>query len=155
MPRPHPAATPCDRCNSPRWIDRLPAGRHVIKLVGDKTGDLKGGDHAERGFLMVGASPLTVWVGSTRYIFPPGRDVLVGRGTHCDIPLDRLRPLDPETGSRSSPDLLLRFTGTHWVAIDRGRDGMFVNGARMATVDIRDGQAITVGHPQRGPRLLF
>jgi ABC-type multidrug transport system ATPase subunit len=124
-------------------------------LVGEKPGDLKGGGHAERGFLMVGASPLTVWLGSTKYVFPPGRDVIVGCGKHCDIPLDRLGPHDHETGWRSSPDLLLRFTGTHWVAIDRGRDGMFVNGARMATVDIHDGQAITIGHPERGPRLQF
>jgi hypothetical protein len=50
---------------------------------------------------------------------------------------------------------VLRFTGTHWVAIDRSPNGIFVNGARMSTVDIRNGQAITIGDPQRGPRLIF
>ena len=42
-----------------------------------------------------------------------------------------------------------------WVAIDNSRNGFFVNGARLSTVDIRDGQAITIGDPQRGPRLVF
>ena len=36
------------------------------------------------------ASPLTVWVGSMRYVFAPGRDVVVGYGRGCDIPLERL-----------------------------------------------------------------
>ena len=35
------------------------------------------------------ASPLTVWVGPMRYVFAPGRDVVVGYGPGCDIPLDR------------------------------------------------------------------
>jgi ABC transport system ATP-binding/permease protein len=99
------------------------------------------------------ATPLTVWVGPMRYVFHPGRDVIVGYGSQCDIPLDRLNPA--ATSQTARPDLVLRFTGTHWVAIDRGRNGIFVDGARMSTVDIRDGQAITIGDPQRGPRLIF
>jgi ABC transport system ATP-binding/permease protein len=96
------------------------------------------------------ASPLTVWVGPMRYIFHPGRDVIVGYGSQCDIPLNPAAMSQP-----ALPDLVLRFTGTHWVAIARSPNGIFVNGARMSTVDIRNGQAITIGDPQRGPRLIF
>ncbi|MCV7089568.1 hypothetical protein, partial [Mycobacterium interjectum] len=32
---------------------------------------------------------------------------------------------------------------------------MYVNGARVSTVDLHSGQAITIGDPQRGPRLVF
>ena len=99
------------------------------------------------------ATPLTVWVGPIRYVLHPGRDVIVGRGSQCDIPLDR--PSPATTSQTARPDLVLRFTGTHWVAIDRSPNGIFVNGARMSTVDIRNGQAITIGDPQRGPRLIF
>ncbi|WP_246540794.1 ABC transporter permease [Mycobacterium spongiae] len=53
------------------------------------------------------------------------------------------------------PDVLLRFTSAGWMAIDSGHTGIFVDGARVSTVDIRDGQAIIVGDPQRGPRLIF
>ena len=34
------------------------------------------------------AFPLTVLVGSIRYVFAPGRDVTVGYGKEWDIPLD-------------------------------------------------------------------
>jgi ABC transport system ATP-binding/permease protein len=99
------------------------------------------------------ASPLTVWVGTARYVFHPGRDVIVGYGGRCDIPLDRVWNAAPTP--QTDADLVLRFTGTHWVAIDRSPNGFFVDGARMSAVDIRDGQAITIGDPQRGPRLIF
>ncbi|BBZ40406.1 ATP-binding cassette domain-containing protein [Mycobacterium conspicuum] len=100
----------------------------------------------------VPASPLTVWVGPTRYDFRPGnRDIIVGFGSQCDIPLDS--PGAPASLAR--PVLALRFTGTHWVAIDQSPDGIFVDGARVSMIDIRDGQAITVGDPRRGPRLIL
>ncbi len=103
------------------------------------------------------ASPLTVWVGPMRYVFHPGRDVVVGYGSQCDIPLDR--PGNRAATSQTArPVLVLRFSGTHWVAIDRSPDGifgMFVDGARVSTIDIRDGQAIRIGDPQRGPRLIL
>jgi ABC-type multidrug transport system ATPase subunit len=85
-----------------------------------------------------------------RYVFPPGRDVIVGYGNRCDIRLDRLAPVD-----QLIPDLLLRFVGTHWVAIDRSRNGIFVDGVRLSAVDIHEGQTIAIGDPQRGPRLTF
>ncbi len=100
------------------------------------------------------ASPLTVWVGSVRYVFAPGRDVIVGYGPGCDLPLERLaNATQPPPAPRA--DVVLRFTGTHWVAIDLSHNGIFVNGSRVSTVEIRDGQAITIGDPQRGPRLVF
>ncbi len=98
------------------------------------------------------AAPLTVWVGPTRYVFPPGRDVLVGRGRGIDIPLDRPGGGGPPT---PQPEVVLRFTGSHWVAIDNSPRGMYVNGSRVSAVDLHSGQAITLGDPQRGPRLVF
>src|SRR5271165_6175486 len=90
------------------------------------------------------ASPLTVWVGSMRYVFAPGRDVLVGYGRGVDIPLERLGNAAPPPPA-PRPDVVLRFTGTQWVAIDRSPRGIFVDGSRVSTVDIRDGQAISIG----------
>ncbi|WP_244168050.1 ATP-binding cassette domain-containing protein [Mycobacterium paraffinicum] len=49
----------------------------------------------------------------------------------------------------------MRFAGTQWVAIDLSHNGIFVDGARASTVTIRNGQAISIGDPQRGPRLVF
>ena len=100
------------------------------------------------------ASPLTVWVGSMRYVFPPGPDVVVGSGGKCQIRLDL--PRNPAAKPQPPQQhVVLRFADTHWVAIDRSRDGIFVDGARVSTVDIRDGLAITIGDPRRGPRLVF
>ncbi|WP_369692935.1 FHA domain-containing protein, partial [Mycobacterium montefiorense] len=100
------------------------------------------------------ASPLTVFVGSVKYVFAPGRDVIVAYGDWCDIPLDRLGFAAPPPPI-PQPDLLLRFAGTRWVAVDRSRTGIFVDGVRVPTLDIRDGQTIALGDPQRGPRLVF
>ncbi|MGB9226266.1 hypothetical protein, partial [Mycobacterium sp.] len=68
-----------------------------------------------------------------RYVFPPSRDVVVGFGRECDIRLDRPGPADRQAVQQPDPDLVLRFVGTHWVAIDRSRSGVFVDGARMLT----------------------
>ena len=100
------------------------------------------------------ASPLTVWVGSMRYVFVPGRDVIVGYGPGCDIPLEQLGTAGPPPQTPRA-DVVLRFVGTHWVAIGRSPNGIFVNGFRVPAVDIHDGQAITIDDPQRGPRLVF
>ncbi|WP_174237106.1 ABC transporter permease [Mycobacterium basiliense] len=85
-----------------------------------------------------------------RYIFAPGRDLSVGYGSQYDVRLDH-----PGDARWPVSDLLLRFIGTHWVVIDRGRSGIFVDGARVSAVDIRDGQTITIGDPHNGPRLTF
>ncbi|MFV8320762.1 ABC transporter permease [Mycobacterium sp. 23] len=97
-------------------------------------------------------SPLTVWVGSVRYVFAPGRDVIVGHGGHCDVRLD---PDGPGLDGEPVPDVVLRFAGTHWLAVDQSHRGLFLDGMRMSTIDIRDGQTIAIGDPQRGPRLSF
>jgi FHA domain len=100
------------------------------------------------------ASPLTVWIGPARYVFGPGRDVIVGYGPGCDIALERFaNPAQPLPPPR--PDVVLRFTGTRWVAIDLSHNGIFVSGTRVPTVEIGDGLGITIGDPQRGPRLTF
>jgi ABC transport system ATP-binding/permease protein len=98
------------------------------------------------------ASPLTVLVGSMRYVFAPGRDVTVGYGKGFDVPLDRPGNAPSPT---PRPDVVLRFAGNQWVAIDSSPGGIFVEGYRVSTVNIRDGQAITIGDPHRGPRLIF
>ncbi|OBI45604.1 ATP-binding cassette domain-containing protein [Mycobacterium colombiense] len=97
---------------------------------------------------------LTVWAGPTRYVFTPGRDVIVGYGPGCDIPLAHLgNPPQPPPAPRV--DVILRFTGTHWVAIDLSRRGIFAGGSRVPTLEIRDGLGISIGDPQQGPRLVF
>lgn len=101
----------------------------------------------------VPASPLTVWAGPSRYVFSPGRDVLVGYGPGCDIPLARLG--SPAPPPAPHPDVVLRFTGAQWVAIDLSHRGIFLDGFRVPTVEIRDGLGITIGDPQHGPRLIF
>lgn len=102
----------------------------------------------------VPASPLTVWAGSSRYVFAPGRDVIVGYGPGCDIPLEPLGSPTPPPPT-PHPDVVLRFSGAHWAAIDLSHRGIFVDGSRVPTVEIRDGLAITIGDPRHGPRLVF
>ncbi|KAA1251737.1 ATP-binding cassette domain-containing protein [Mycobacterium simiae] len=85
-----------------------------------------------------------------RYVFAPGRDVLVGRSNQFDIHLSHPGPADQPT-----PDVVLRSMGTHWVAIDGSGNGIFVGGARLSAIDILDGQTIAIGDPQHGPRLTF
>lgn len=92
-------------------------------------------------------SPLTVWLGSTSYTFAAGRDVTVGRDSGCDIALDYMYT--------SRTHLVLRFDDTQWTAIDRSRNGIYLDGVRVSTVNIRDGQTIAVADPHRGPRLVF
>lgn len=87
-----------------------------------------------------------------RYVFAPGRDVIVGHGGHCDVRLD---PDGPGPQSHPGPDVVLRFAGTHWLAVDQSQQGLFLDGVRMSTIDIRDGQTIAIGDPQHGPRLRF
>lgn len=101
------------------------------------------------------ASPLTVWVGSLRYVFEPGRDVVVGHGGHCDIRLDRPGLIRPDLAPRPVPDVLLRFAGGHWFAVDQSKHGLYVDGGQMSTVTIHDGQTIAIGDPEHGPRLTF
>ncbi|MEB4209457.1 ATP-binding cassette domain-containing protein [Mycobacterium sp. 94-17] len=97
---------------------------------------------------------LTVWAGPTKYVFAPGRDVLVGYGPGADIPLERLAdPTQPAPAPRI--DVILRFTGTQWVAIDLSRRGIFAGRSRIPTLEIHDGLGIALGDDRHGPRLFF
>src|SRR5690242_3762875 len=82
--------------------------------------------------------------GSTR-TFAAGNDVVIGRDLRADVRI--AHPLI------SRAHLVLRFDQGRWVAIDNGSlNGMFVNGRRVPTADIHDGQAINIGNPD-GPQL--
>ncbi|WP_102142220.1 FHA domain-containing protein [Mycobacterium hubeiense] len=84
--------------------------------------------------------------GSTR-TFAAGNDVVIGRDLRADVRI--AHPLI------SRAHLVLRFDQGRWVAIDNGSlNGMFVNGRRVPSVDIADGQVINIGNPD-GPRLSF
>lgn len=90
---------------------------------------------------------LTVrYEGSTR-TFAPGNDVVIGRDLRADVRI--AHPLI------SRAHLVLRFDQGRWVAIDNGSlNGMFVNGRRVPSVDIQDGQTINIGNPD-GPQISF
>ncbi|MDY6999814.1 MAG: FHA domain-containing protein, partial [Actinomycetota bacterium] len=84
--------------------------------------------------------------GSTR-TFAAGNDVVVGRDLRADVRI--AHPLI------SRAHLLLRFDQGRWIAVDNGSlNGMFVNGRRVPTVDIADGQQVHLGNPD-GPLLTF
>jgi ABC transport system ATP-binding/permease protein len=90
---------------------------------------------------------LTVRSASSQRMFTPGRDIVVGRDPQADIHL--------ASHLVSRAHLLLRFGDSHWVATDNGSlNGMFVDGRRMSSVAISDGQSINIGDPD-GPRLTF
>src|SRR5271170_939616 len=95
------------------------------------------------------ASPLIVWFGPNRYTFPVGRDVTIGRDSRADI------RVDGEGTSISPIHVVVHHNGRQWIAVDRGEGGIYVDGVRMSTVFIHDGRAITLGDPERGPRLVF
>jgi ABC transport system ATP-binding/permease protein len=79
--------------------------------------------------------------------FAPGRDVVVGSDVRADLRV--AHPLIARA------HLLLRFDNGRWVAVDNNSvNGVFLNGQRVPTVDIQDGQAINIGKPD-GPRITF
>lgn len=90
---------------------------------------------------------LTVrYEGSTR-TFAPGSDVVIGRDLRADVRI--AHPLI------SRAHLVLRFDQGRWVAIDNGSlNGMYVNGRRVSSVDLQDGQVLNIGNPD-GPQLTF
>jgi ABC transport system ATP-binding/permease protein len=90
---------------------------------------------------------LTVRHDGAARTFAAGNDVVIGRDLRADIRI--AHPLI------SRAHLVLRFDQGRWIAIDNGSlNGMFVNGRRVPTVDIRDGQQLTIGNPD-GPQLSF
>ncbi|MGB1222612.1 MAG: FHA domain-containing protein [Mycobacterium sp.] len=94
------------------------------------------------------ASPaLTVRYDGSPRTFAPGTDVVVGRDLRADVRI--AHPLI------SRAHLVLRSEQGRWTAIDNGSlNGMYVNGRRVPTVDLTDGQQIHVGNAD-GPLLTF
>ena len=90
---------------------------------------------------------LTVRYDGSARNFAAGNDVVIGRDLRADIRV--AHPLI------SRAHLVLRFDQGRWIAIDNGSlNGMFVNGRRVPTVDIQDGQRVNIGNPD-GPELTF
>ncbi|MGH3674160.1 MAG: FHA domain-containing protein [Mycobacterium sp.] len=94
------------------------------------------------------ASPaLTVRYEGSARSFAAGNDVVIGRDLRADVRI--AHPLI------SRAHLVLRFDQGRWVAVDNGSlNGMFVNGRRVPTIDIQDGQNVNIGNPD-GPQLSF
>jgi hypothetical protein len=90
---------------------------------------------------------LTVRSNRSAASFAPGRDVVVGSDLHADV-----RVAHPVV---ARAHLLLRFDHGRWIAIDNNtQNGLFANGQRVSTVDVRDGQSLSLGMPD-GPTLTF
>jgi ABC transport system ATP-binding/permease protein len=90
---------------------------------------------------------LTVRSNRSQGSFAPGSDVVVGSDLRADLRV--AHPLIARA------HLLLRFAQGRWVAVDNNSvNGVFVNGHRVPTVDIHDGQSINIGKPD-GPRIMF
>jgi ABC-type multidrug transport system ATPase subunit/pSer/pThr/pTyr-binding forkhead associated (FHA) protein len=90
---------------------------------------------------------LTVWSGASQRTLTAGRDIVVGRDPQADIHV--ASPLV------SRAHFVLRFGGGHWMAIDNGSlNGIFVNGRRVSSVAISEGQRINIGEPD-GPAVTF
>jgi len=95
------------------------------------------------------APALTVRYDGSERTFAAGHDVVVGRDLRADVRV--AHPLI------SRAHLVLRFDqhSGHWLAIDNGSlNGLFVNGRRVPTIEIRDGLAVNIGNPD-GPALSF
>ena len=81
-----------------------------------------------------------VWYSGSAHTFAAGKDVAIGRDIRAD-----LRIADPLI---SGAHLVLRFDEDHSVAVDNAsRNGMFVKGRQVATVEVEDGQK----HQRRRP----
>src|SRR6516164_6178766 len=90
---------------------------------------------------------LTVRSGRSERNFAVGRDVVVGSDLRADLRV--AHPLIARA------HLLLRFDHGRWIAVDNNSlNGVFLNGQRVPTVDIHDGQTINIGKPD-GPRVTF
>ncbi|MBB2988982.1 ABC-type multidrug transport system ATPase subunit [Mycolicibacterium iranicum] len=97
----------------------------------------------------VAAPPLVVWLGAAMYTFGPGRDITVGRGPEADI---RVEIAAKQAISRVH--VILHADAGQWTAIDKSRNGIYVDGRRAASVPIDDDVRINLGAPD-GPPLTF
>ena len=90
---------------------------------------------------------LTVRSGRLAGNFAAGRDIVVGSDLRADLRV--AHPLIARA------HLLLRFDHGRWIAVDNNSlNGVFLNGQRVPTVDIKDGQTINIGKPD-GPCVTF
>ncbi|MDT5008804.1 MAG: transport system ATP-binding/permease protein, partial [Mycobacterium sp.] len=90
---------------------------------------------------------ITVHFGGGERTFAAGDDVVIGRDIHADV-----RVPQPVV---SRVHVLLRHSDGQWVATDNdSMNGMFVDGRRVLSVNVRDGQRIRIGEPN-GPELTF
>jgi len=90
---------------------------------------------------------LTVRSGRLHGSFAPGRDVVVGSDVRAD-----LRVAHPLV---ARAHLLLRFEQGRWIAVDNNSlNGVFVDGRRVAMVDISDGRSVNIGKSD-GPLITF
>jgi len=90
---------------------------------------------------------ITVRFGGWHRTFGPGGDVVIGRDVHADVRLPQ-----PVV---SRAHVVLRYLDGHWVASDNAStNGMFADGHRVSSVDIRDGQTLQIGEPD-GPLVTF
>jgi ABC transport system ATP-binding/permease protein len=104
-------------------------------------------DPAQAALMSQPAPVLTVRSGRFTGSFSAGRDVIVG----CDLRAD-VRVAHPLI---ARAHLLLRFDQGRWIAVDNNSlNGVFLNGERVSTVDIEDGQTLNIGKPD-GPRVNF
>ena len=93
------------------------------------------------------APAITIRSSGWQRTFAAGHEVIIGRDLHADVRV-------PHPGiSRSH--LILRHLDGGWRAVDNNSsNGIFVNGQRVRSVEIRDQQTIHLGNPD-GPMLTF
>ncbi|MUM04433.1 hypothetical protein B5P44_06505 [Mycobacterium sp. CBMA 213] len=95
------------------------------------------------------APPLVVRLGDAMFTFPPGKEVIVGRGEAADVRID----VDAKQAI-SRTHMVLRVQDGQWMAIDKSRNGIYADGIRVQTIPVDDSIPITLGAPT-GPRLIF
>jgi ABC-type multidrug transport system ATPase subunit len=100
--------------------------------------------------------PLVVRLGESMFAFAPGPDITVGRDSNRPGQ-DVHRHIRVDTAAKqaiSRVHVVLHADGPQWVAIDKSRNGMYVNGKRVSSVPIDDDVRINLGAPD-GPALTF
>ncbi|MGV0654941.1 sensor domain-containing protein [Mycolicibacterium thermoresistibile] len=95
-------------------------------------------------------TPLTVWLGGAMFTFPAGREATVGRAVDADIRIDAAA----HKQAISRTHMVLRAEDTGWVAYDKSRNGIYVDGTKAPRVDITDDTVIALGAAE-GPKLSF
>lgn len=100
--------------------------------------------------------PLVVRLGESMFAFAPGPDITVGRDSSRPGQ-DLHRHIRVDTAAKqaiSRVHMVLHADGPQWVAIDKSRNGIYVNGKRVGSVPIDDDVRINLGAPD-GPALTF